>query len=80
MEWLAFPSYNYLFKQVLIDNRFYLLIWVRLVQRLDRQHLHRRRFGALYEENLFLCPYGCTHKRERGQICYGISLKTLDHP
>lgn len=63
----AFPSYNYLFKQVVTDNRIYLLFCVRIVQSLHRQHLHRQRSGALCEENLFLCPYGCIPKRKKGR-------------
>lgn len=66
-EWLAFPFDNYLLKQVLTDNRFYLFIWVRLVQRLDRHHLHMQRLRALYEEQLFLCPNGSTHARKNGR-------------
>lgn len=56
MEWLAFHSKNYLFKQVLTGHRFYLLIWVRLVQRLDRCHLQRQRFRGLCEEKLMVAP------------------------
>lgn len=62
IEQPAFPSYNYLFKQEVIDNRIYLLFCVRIVQR-----LHRQSSGALYEENLFLCPYGCIPKRKKAR-------------